>query len=373
MVFYFCYMIMDKQGILEAIKKIPVPNLGQNILALGWLKEVKLDNKEIYLDISIPMERADLKEELNFGLIGGIQEKFPEAEVHIHFTTSMVDNSQPARNLGPIGNVKNIIAVGSGKGGVGKSTISMNLALGLKELGATVGLLDADLYGPSIPTMMGIRGKRPKVKVVEGKNMIVPIERYGVHAISIGLDVDPEQAVVLRGPRLAGIIKQFFNECAWPPLDYLVVDLPPGTGDIQLTMVQTVPVTGAMMVTTPQDVSYSDALKAMNMFKLDQIQVPIIGVVENMSWFTPIDMPDKKYYLFGEGAGKRLAKVGNTVLLGQVPLIQGIRESSDDGEPAMTKKEHPGKEYFINLAKNTARQTAMRNESIDPTEVVNMQ
>lgn len=363
---------MDKNSILEILKEVPVPNVGQNVMALGWLKGVRIESDQVYCDLTLPMERADIKDELNFSLIGAIQDNFPKADVHIHFTTSMMDNSAPARDLGPISGVKNIIAVGSGKGGVGKSTVSMNLALGLKSLGASVGLLDADLYGPSIPTMMGIGGQRPKVKIVDGKNMIVPIEKFGIHAMSIGLVVDPEQAVVLRGPRLAGIIKQFFNECAWPELDFLVVDLPPGTGDIQLTMVQTVPVTGAVMVTTPQEVAYADALKAMNMFKLDQIQVPVIGVVENMSWFSPIDMPEKKYKLFGEGAGKRLAKVGNTVLLGQVPLIQGIREGSDSGQPIMTQKEHPGQEYFINLAKNTARQTAIRNESIDPTIAVNI-
>lgn len=364
---------MNKQDILEILKEVPVPNIGQNVMALGWLKEVRIDESNVYCDLTIPMERADIKTDLNFSLIGAIQDRYPNVEVHIHFTTTMMDNSAPSKDLGPISGVKNIIAVGSGKGGVGKSTVSMNLALGLKALGAKVGILDADLYGPSIPTMMGIGGMRPKVKIVDGKNMIVPIEKYGIHAMSIGLVVDPEQAVVLRGPRLAGIIKQFFNECAWPPLDYLIVDLPPGTGDIQLTMVQTVPVTGAVMVTTPQEVAYADALKAMNMFKLDQIQVPVIGVVENMSWFSPIDMPDRKYLLFGEGGGKRLAKVGNTVLLGQVPLVQGIRESSDEGEPIMTKKEHPSQEYFINLAKNTARQTAIRNESLDPTRAVHIQ
>ncbi|HKK61810.1 MAG TPA: Mrp/NBP35 family ATP-binding protein [Bacteroidales bacterium] len=364
---------MKKDSILEILSNVSVPNIGQNVMTLGWLKNIRIEGNQVYCDLTIPMERADIKDDLNFSLIGAIQDKFPSADVHIHFTTSMMDNSAPAKDLGPISGVKNIIAVGSGKGGVGKSTVSMNLALGLKSLGASVGILDADLYGPSIPTMLGIGGERPKVKIVSGKNMIVPIKKYGIHAMSIGLVVDPEQAVVLRGPRLAGIIKQFFNECAWPKLDYLIVDLPPGTGDIQLTMVQTVPVTGAIMVTTPQEVAYADALKAMNMFKLEQIQVPVIGVVENMSWFSPIDMPDKRYQLFGEGGGKRLAKVGNTVLLGQVPLIQGIREGSDIGEPIMTLKEHPGQEYFLNLAKNTARQTAIRNESIDPTKAVNIQ
>ncbi len=362
---------MEKQEILKILQAVKVPNIGQNILSLKWLKDLRVEGDNVYCDLTIPMDQAQVKTELNFSIISAIQEQYPSAEVHLHFTTTMTDDA-PQPLSGGLGKIKNIIAVGSGKGGVGKSTVAMNLALGLKELGAKVGILDADLYGPSIPTMMGIVGQRPKVKVVDGKNMIVPIEKYGIHGMSIGLVVDAEQAVVLRGPRLAGIIKQFFNECAWPELDYLVVDLPPGTGDIQLTMVQTVPVTGAIMVTTPQEVAYADALKAMNMFKLDQIQVPVIGVVENMSWFTPLDMPDKKYFIFGEGAGKRLAKVGNTVMLGQVPLVQGIRESSDEGRPIMSLEEHPSKTYFIELAKNVARQVAVRNDSIDPTKVVNI-
>eukprot|EP00095_Tigriopus_kingsejongensis_P003881 maker-scaffold1748_size29100-snap-gene-0.1 protein:Tk03881 transcript:maker-scaffold1748_size29100-snap-gene-0.1-mRNA-1 annotation:"mrp" len=294
-----------------------------------------------------------------------------------------------ATKANPLPHVKNIIAVASGKGGVGKSTVSVNLAISLANKGAKVGLIDADLYGPSIPTMMGLQGQRPKIEVLYGKHKIVPLEAHGVKVMSVGFIVEPEQAVVLRGPRLGGIIKQFINDCIWPDLDYLIIDLPPGTGDIQLTLVQTAPVTGAVIVTTPQEVAVIDAVKAMNMFLLEHINVPItapvtgavivttpqevavidavkamnmfllehinvpiVGVVENMSWFTPEELPDNKYYIFGEGGGKKLAKFGQTVMLGQVPLVQGIREAGDAGVPVAAGEPGILKDKFEELALN---------------------
>jgi len=266
--------------------------------------------------------------------------------------------------------IKNIIAVASGKGGVGKSTVATNLALGLQKLGAKVGLVDADLYGPSIPTMLGLQGQRPKVQDMYGQPKIIPLEAYGMPVMSIGFIIDPEQAVVLRGPRLAGIIKQFFNDVIWPDLDFLIVDLPPGTGDIQLTMVQTVSVTGTILVTTPQEVAVADAIKAMNMFLLPSVNVPIVGVVENMSWFTPKELPDNKYYIFGEGGGKKMANASQSVLLGQIPLIQGIREAGDAGKPAILDEDHPAYKAMMNMAENAIRQIAIRNETSAPTRIV---
>jgi ATP-binding protein involved in chromosome partitioning len=255
--------------------------------------------------------------------------------------------------------IKHIIVVASGKGGVGKSTVSVNLALGLKQLGARVGLLDADVYGPSMPTMLGLVGKRPPVRDITGVPKMLPLESYGIPSISIGYIIEEEQAVVLRGPRLAAIIKQFINDVLWPELDFLIVDLPPGTGDVQLTLVQTVPVTGAVLVTTPQEVALADAVKAMNMFLLDQINIPILGVVENMAWFTPAELPDNKYYIFGEGGGKKLAKMSKSVLLGQIPLVQSIREGGDTGKPAITQADNPAAAAFLEVAKNTLRQVGM--------------
>ena len=218
--------------------------------------------------------------------------------------------------------------------------------------------------------MLGLQGERPKIQEVYGQAKIVPLMAYGMPVISIGFIVEPEQAVVLRGPRLAAIIKQFFNDVLWEPLDYLVVDLPPGTGDIQLTLVQTVPVTGAVMVTTPQEVAVADAVKAMNMFLMPSVDVPILGVVENMAWFTPEDLPERKYLLFGEGGGKKLAKLGNTMLLGQIPLVQGVREGGDQGTPAILKSQSPVSQAFLKVAENVARQTALRNEMMAPTKKV---
>jgi len=220
--------------------------------------------------------------------------------------------------------------------------------------------------------MMGLQGQRPKIEILYGKHKIVPLQAHGVYVMSVGFIVAPEQAVVLRGPRLGGIIKQFINDCIWPDLDYLIIDLPPGTGDIQLTLVQTAPVTGAVVVTTPQEVAVIDAVKAMNMFLLDHINVPIVGVVENMSWFTPEELPDHKYRIFGEGGGKKLAKFGNTVLLGQLPLVQGIREGGDEGVPVAAGPDGILKEHFADLALQLARQVQVRNEVLQPTSVVEM-
>jgi ATP-binding protein involved in chromosome partitioning len=220
--------------------------------------------------------------------------------------------------------------------------------------------------------MFGLKGQRPKIQDVHGQPKIVPVEKFGIPTISIGYIIEAEQAVVLRGPRLAGIIKQFFQDCLWPELDFLVIDLPPGTGDVQLTLVQTVPVTGVVMVTTPQDVALADAIKGMNMFRLPNVNVPILGIVENMSWFTPKELPDNKYFIFGEGGGKILAKESNSVLLGQVPLVQGIREGGDSGLPAILGDDLQTKEAFMKIAENTLRQIAIRNESLEATRVVQM-
>jgi ATP-binding protein involved in chromosome partitioning len=234
--------------------------------------------------------------------------------------------------------------------------------------------MDADLYGPSIPTMLGLQGQRPKIQDIHGQPKITPLQAHGIYTMSIGFIIEPEQAVVLRGPRLSGVIKQFINDTIWPPLDFLIVDLPPGTGDIQLTLVQTVPVTGAVLVTTPQEVALADAVKAMNMFRLPNINIPILGVVENMAWFTPAELPDNKYYIFGQGAGKKLAKESNSMLLGQVPLVQGIRESGDAGKPAVLHTNQTvSRDAFLQVAQNTLRQVAVRNEMLAPTKVVRME
>jgi ATP-binding protein involved in chromosome partitioning len=363
-------MTFDKTQIVKALTKVLDPNTGQDIISMSMVRDLEVQGNNINFTLELPSLNSAYKSELNFACIGAVQAVYPDAAVNVH---AVARTAQSQQSTSPAPHIQNIIAVASGKGGVGKSTVAVNLALGLKQLGARVGLMDADLYGPSIPTMLGLQGQRPKIREMYGQPKMTPLEAYGMPVISIGFIVEPEQAVVLRGPRLSAIVKQFFHDCIWPPLDYLIVDLPPGTGDIQLSLVQTVPVTGAVMVTTPQEVAVIDAVKAMNMFLLPSVNVPIVGVVENMSWFTPEELPDNKYFIFGEGGGKRLARMAQTVLLGQIPLVQSIREAGDKGAPAVVGKASVTSEAFMEVARNTARQVALRNETLAPTQVVNVQ
>ena len=365
-------MSFSKQDIVKVLARIKDPNSDQNILQSMILSSVTVEGDMVNVSLVLPSMNAPYKSELNFEVNSRIMEAFPSANVNVHYQTGQAAPPQKGQKEAVKGlpQVKNIIAVASGKGGVGKSTVAVNLALGLKELGARVGLLDADLYGPSIPTMLNLKGQRPKVEKRYGQNKIIPLEAFDMPVMSIGFVLEPEQALVLRGPRLAGIIKQFVNDTIWPELDYLVVDLPPGTGDIQLTLVQTVPVTGAVMVTTPQELAVVDAVKAMNMFRIDNIKVPILGVVENMSWFSPAELPDNKYYLFGKGGGEKLADLGKTILLGQIPLIKEVGEAGDQGDPVVKQDAHPARNYFLDLARNTITQVAKRNEGMAATEIV---
>ncbi|HOY05229.1 MAG TPA: Mrp/NBP35 family ATP-binding protein [Saprospiraceae bacterium] len=360
---------MNTEQILAALRQVRDPQTGQDIVSKEMVQDLEIQGDNINFKLAIPSLQMQGKAELNFACIEAIITVYPQAKVNAHFI-ARTPNSQESNSAVP--HIKNIIAVASGKGGVGKSTVSVNLALGLKQLGARVGLMDADVYGPSIPTMLGLTGQRPKIQDVTGKAKMVPLEAFGMPTISIGNIIEPEQAVVLRGPRLAAIIKQFINDVLWEPLDFLIVDLPPGTGDVQLTLVQTVPITGVVLVTTPQEVALADAIKAMNMFLLPQINVPILGVVENMAWFTPAELPENKYYIFGQGGGKKLALESHSVLLGQVPLVQSIREGGDEGKPAVLEAGSVVSEAFMNVAKNTLRQVGVRNEMVAPTQMVRM-
>ncbi len=360
---------MNKEQVLKALETVDDPISGLNLVEAQRIANLVIEGNNVNFHLVLPSLNHPQKDSLIFACMEAIQKDIPGAEANIHVTTraEQANGQGNAQSPQPI---KNIIAVASGKGGVGKSTVSTNLALAMHQLGAKVGLVDADLYGPSIPTMLGLKGQRPQVREVNGKPKIFPLQAHGIPVMSIGFIIEPEQAVVLRGPRLAGIIQQFFNDVVWEPLDYLIVDLPPGTGDIQLTLVQTVAVTGALMVTTPQEVAVADALKAMNMFLLPAINVPILGVVENMSWFTPDDLPDRKYKIFGEGGGEKLSQLGKVPLLGQVPMVMGIREAGDNGNPAVMKKGTVMADAFLDLAKKTMEQVEQRNKNLDPTQVV---
>ena len=365
---------MEEGKIVRALATVTDPSTGQDLITANMVLHLKVTPPDVSFTLQLPKLDADYKQQLNFACQEAILAVYPDAQVHVHMQSPGVAAPAPGpggpaqtggpQRPNPLPHVRNIIAVASGKGGVGKSTVSVNLALALQELGAVVGLLDADVYGPSAPTMLGLAGERPVVEKIYGKPKIKPLFAYGLPVMSTGFVIEPEQAVVLRGPRLAGIIKQFLEETVWPPLDYLVVDLPPGTGDVQLTLVQSAPVTGAVLVTTPQDVALADAVKAMNMFGLDHIEVPILGVVENMSYFTPAELPDNKYYLFGKGGGKTLARRANSMLLGEIPLVQGIREGGDAGKPSFLNEDDPvTREAWMKVAKNVARQVALVREA----------
>jgi ATP-binding protein involved in chromosome partitioning len=290
-----------------------------------------------------------------------------EAVVKVNFTSNTSSNRKDGKTI--LSGVKNIIAVVSGKGGVGKSTVASNFALALAAGGAKVGLMDADIYGPSQHIMFGVRGDRPLMKEIDGKGFIVPIEKFGIKMMSIGLLIDEKQAVVWRGPMVSSAIRQFVTEVDWGDLDYLVIDMPPGTGDIHLTIVQTVPVTGVIVVTTPQTVALADAKKGIAMFGQAQLKVPVIGLVENMSYFTPAELPDNKYYIFGKDGGKNLAEEFDIPFLGQIPIVESIREGGDIGVPAMVGDDAITKKAFMDFAANAVRGIAMRNANMEPTEI----
>jgi ATP-binding protein involved in chromosome partitioning len=300
-----------------------------------------------------------------------------EAEVQVNFTSNTTTKRTDTGEVLP--KVKNIIAVVSGKGGVGKSTVAANLALALSQGGAKVGLMDADIYGPSVPIMFGVRGERPIMMDIEvaatestpatTKGMIIPLERFGIKLMSIGLLVDEKNAVVWRGPMASSAIRQFVTDVYWDELDYLVVDMPPGTGDIHLTLMQTVPVTGAVIVTTPQDVALADAKKGIAMFGQAQMNVPVIGLVENMSYFTPAELPENKYYIFGKDGGKRLAEEYDLPFLGQIPLVQSIREGGDHGIPIMMSDDIITRKAFEGFASHVVRSIAMRNANMSSEKI----
>lgn len=359
------------EQILKALSNVEEPDLGKDLVTLNMIKDVEVDGNTVKFTVVLTTPACPMKDMIRNACVNAIHHLVSkEAVVHVNMTANINTNRRDAKSVLP--QVKNIIVVASGKGGVGKSTVAANLALALSEGGAKVGLMDADIYGPSVPIMFGVRGERPMMTNVEGKGMIMPIEKFGIKIMSIGLLIDEKQAVVWRGPMASSALKQFITDVNWGELDYLVIDMPPGTGDIHLTLVQTVPVTGAVMVTTPQDVALADAKKGIAMFSGSQINVPIIGLVENMSYFTPAELPNNKYYIFGKDGGKRLAESLEIPLLGQIPLVQSIREGGDDGVPAMISGDDATKLAFMGFASHAARSIAMRNANVAPTKIVEM-
>jgi ATP-binding protein involved in chromosome partitioning len=323
---------MTNDDVLKALGKVQEPDLGKDLVTLNMVRDIDINGNNISFTVVLTTPACPLKELLERSCVNAILEVNKDAVVKVNFTSSTTTIRADKSSVLP--GVKNIIAVVSGKGGVGKSTVAANLALALSQGGAAVGLMDADIYGPSVPIMFGVRGERPMMTDVAGKAMIVPLERYGIKLLSIGLLVDEKNAVVWRGPMASSAIRQFITDVTWGDLDYLVIDMPPGTGDIHLTLMQTAPVTGVVVVTTPQDVALADARKGIAMFGQAQMNVPIIGLIENMSYFIPAELPDHKYYIFGKEGGKRLAEEYDLPFLGQIPLVQSIREGGMKAFPS---------------------------------------
>ncbi len=359
---------MTEEQVLKALSTVQEPDLGKDLVTLNMIKNIKIEGNIVSFTVVLTTPACPLKDMIRNACVNAIQLLVKDAQVKVNFTANTSSNRTDPKSVLP--NVRNIIAVISGKGGVGKSTVASNLALALAQGGASVGLMDADIYGPSIPIMFGLRGERPMMKQVGDKGMIVPMERFGIKVMSIGLLVDEKNAVVWRGPMASSAIRQFVTDVLWDDLDYLIIDMPPGTGDIHLTLVQTVPLTGVIVVTTPQDVALADAKKGIAMFGQAQIKVPIIGLVENMSYFTPAELPGNKYYIFGKEGGKRLAEEYDIPFLGQIPLVQSIREGGDIGVPIMVSDDIISKMAFEEFAADAARSISMRNAHFDSTRIV---
>ncbi|MFP4093291.1 MAG: Mrp/NBP35 family ATP-binding protein [Cyclobacteriaceae bacterium] len=367
-------MAITQEDILKALSTVDDPDLKQDLVSLNMIKDLKVEGQHVDFTVELTTPACPLKEVIRNACLDAIYEQVSsELQVHINMTSSVTTTR---KNTPLLPQVKNIIAVASGKGGVGKSTVAANLAVSLSNMGAKVGLVDADIFGPSIPTMFNCEYEQPVVKTVNGKNLIVPLVQYGVKLLSIGFLMAADEAVVWRGPMASKALQQFLGDAEWGELDYLIIDLPPGTSDIHLTLVQSVPVTGALIVTTPQKVALADARKGLAMFRQKQINVPILGIVENMAYFTPVELPENKYYIFGQGGGKQLAEKTEVPFLGEIPLVQSIRESGDRGYPAVlnTGEEALSTEQqaFEHVAHELARQVAIRNANFAKTKKVDI-
>jgi ATP-binding protein involved in chromosome partitioning len=369
-------MAISKQNVLEALTNVIDPDVGIDIVTQGLVEDLLIQDKFISFTITLTTTEGPLKDKIVAGCEKAIRDRVDKnavLDVHVAKKGSQAAKTPaqpaPAQPQDLLGGVRNIIAVASGKGGVGKSTVAANLAVALANSGARVGLVDTDIYGPSVPTMFQLRGERPNINT---QRKLIPLEKYGVKLLSMGFLVDQDDAVVWRGPMVSSAVKQFLTEVVWGDLDYLVMDLPPGTGDIQLTIVQTVPLTGAVIVSTPQDVALDDARKGVAMFR--KVNVPVLGIVENMAYFTPPELPDKKYYIFGKDGARNLAEKLAVPFLGEVPLEQIVREGGDSGVPVALKNpdEVPSSRVFMDLAAAVVEQVESRNASGSPTQKIDI-
>ena len=366
-------MTIYPQLVLDALVHVRYPGNGKDIVSSGMVHdEIHIDGKKI--SFTLVFEKAN--DPFSKSVVKAAEQAiltYVGEDVEIKGNINVISKEAPKPKPAPVlEKVKNIIAVSSGKGGVGKSTVSSNLAVALGMLGYKVGLLDADIHGPSIPKMFGVEDAQPEILDIEGRHVIVPIEKYGIKLLSIGFFVDPQVALVWRGPVASNALKQLITDTDWGELDYFVMDLPPGTGDIHLTLVQTTGITGAIVVSTPQEVALADARKGINMYMGDKVNVPVLGLVENMAWFTPAELPDNKYYIFGKDGGKRLAEELNIPLLGQIPLVQSIRECGDAGRPIAFDGNSIMSLAFKELAQRVVERVEIRNATMEATKKVDM-
>lgn len=352
-------MNITSEQVLSALSNVEDPDLKKDLVSLNMIKDLVINGREINFTLELTTPACPMKDMLKNACINAIKH-FVDSDANINIQiTAKVTQSINQSNLAEI---KNIILVSSGKGGVGKSTVAGNLAVSLASNGAKVGILDADIYGPSIPMMFDLQDEKPGAKELEnGKVVILPPEKYGVKVLSLGFFADPNQPVPWRGPMASSAIKQLFNDADWGALDYLIVDLPPGTGDIHITITQGYPIAGAVIVTTPQEIALADTRKGLLMFQMPGMNVPILGVVENMSYFTPQELPENKYYIFGKDGGKKLAESFNVPFLGEIPLMETITEGGDKGNPVALMPDSIQGKAFLDIAGKVAQQVAIRN------------
>jgi ATP-binding protein involved in chromosome partitioning len=361
-------MEIQKEKILEALKVIRHPETKKEIVSLGMVSDVQYREGELWIGLQFNKANDPFIQSIKKACVRTVNSTFGEDTLKPEHVQILVPEPPPKRAVLP--GVKNIVAIASGKGGVGKSTVAANLAVALAQSGSKVGLIDADVYGPSVPLMFGVKGERPAARTEDGVEWIIPIEKHGVKLLSVGFFVKPEDAVIWRGPMATSALKQLITQGDWGELDYLLIDLPPGTGDVHLTMVQEVPVTGVVIVSTPQKVALADVVKGINMFAGEKINVPLLGIVENMSWFTPEELPENRYYIFGKEGCKNLAAEMGIELLGQIPLVQGIRESGDNGMPVSLSAGNPSGEAFRLLSQAVKNAVSERNSEKEPTQKV---
>ncbi len=365
-------MKLNKQDILQALKTITVPGEGENMVDSGAVTNVITFADEVIVDITIKNPTLQARKKAEVEIMQTIhREVYEKAQVKVNVKVEAPQQPQKNEIKGqPIPGIQNIIAVASGKGGVGKSTVTANLAVTLAKMGFKVGVLDADIYGPSIPIMFDVANERPLSVTIDGKSKMKPIENYGVKVLSIGFFTKPDQAVIWRGPMASKALNQMIFDAAWGALDFLLLDLPPGTGDIHLSIMQALPITGAVVVSTPQNVALADAKKGVAMFQQDNINVPVLGIIENMAYFTPEELPNNKYYIFGKEGAKHLAEDLEVPFLGEVPLVQSIREAGDIGRPAALQIATPLEEAFEAITRETVQEVVRRNDSLPPTEAI---